>query len=63
MWPFRKRTKPDTDLGREQLQDSQLENTLQYGWQDEDPDSRAVLLESLERHEEDLSRITEHQDD
>jgi hypothetical protein len=61
MWPFRRKpAQPEVDLGRQELPESQLENTRQYGWQDERPaTNQDVLRESLERHEDDLSQIAE----
>ena len=57
----RKAAHPAVDLGREELRESQLKNTLQYGWQESGPASdQDVLRESLERHEDDLAAIEEH---
>lgn len=56
MWPFRRKAaQPDVDLGRQELRESQLEITTQYGWQEPAPaDDPDELRESLERHEDGL---------
>jgi hypothetical protein len=61
MWPFRRKpAQPEVDLGRQELRVSQLENTMQYGWQESRPATdQDVLRESLERHEDNLSEIAE----
>ena len=65
MWPFsRKPAKPDVDPGRHELPESQLQQTMQYGWQDTEPaDAKEMLRDSLERHEDDLSEIAERRAD
>ena len=57
----RKPAQPAVDLGREELRESQLTNTMQYGWQESGPaNDQDVLRESLERHEDDLAARDEH---
>jgi hypothetical protein len=64
MWPFRRKpAKPDVDLGRTELSESQLESTMQYGWRDSDPDSTAVVLEYHDRPAEDLSQRVKRESD
>ena len=65
MWPFtRNPAKPDADPGRQELPESQLQQTMQYGWQDtESADAKEVLRDSLQRHEDDLSEIAERRVD
>ena len=57
----RKPAQPDVDLGREELRESQLKSTMQYGWQESGPaNDQDVLREALERHEDDLPARDEH---
>ena len=61
MWPFRRKpAQPDVDLARTELRESQLENTMRYGWDKERPaDDRDELRESLERHEDGVPKSAE----
>ena len=56
VWPFRRKPAlPEVDLGRQELRESQVEITRQYGWQEPAPaDDPDELRESLERHEDGL---------
>ena len=61
VWPFRRKPAlPAADLGRQDLRESQVEITRQYGWQQSAPaDDPHELRESLERHEDGLPETDE----